>query len=423
MLAFFATRSSAATDFSLWGTDVSLSGYGTAGFAISDQDFNYQRFLNDRGTFLRDSVFGLQIDAKLNHAFSVTVQGKLMASSESDKQIEPTAAWAFLSWRPSDEWLFRGGRLRIPYYLNSETTNIGTTFDFARLPVEIYSISAAADIDGLFASKTWALSSGELTLDGYVGAFHTDYRVVPYDQPPLSAATNFWQINTKGYGFALTFQHEDDTLRIGFHDSFSRRADGQAMDASFPYVPIMPGVGYYQVSDELPGPGVTKVNEARTLSYIFGAAVEVPYGFRVMLEYLRRDVRDLATGPDSQGGYLALLRPIGQWTPYISVAHLQSMSRSLRLYNGLAHNVVPDFIPDATLLNAAQRAAAVSIDTYDQTTWALGASYRLNPVSKLKMEWAITQTGDVSGFIDTPVGGLSGNRVINVFSFSYNVVF
>ncbi|MDD2366945.1 MAG: hypothetical protein PHN84_12340 [Desulfuromonadaceae bacterium] len=47
----------------------------------------------------------------------------------------------------------------------------------------------------------------------------------------------------------------------------------------------------------------------------------------------------------------------------------------------------------------------------------------INPTNKVKAEWARTQTGDMSFFVDAPSGGESGHKVINVFSLSYNVVF
>jgi hypothetical protein len=347
----------------------------------------------------------------------------LKPSTSSERDVDPILTWAFLSWRPTNDLLFRGGRLRVPFYLHSETTDIGETFDFARLPVEVYPVSTIANIDGLSGNKTWNFDVGELTLSGYVGELTNNVRQSPYNQPPLSAPASYMQIDTKSYGLVLTFEHEDDIYRIGAHDSFSRRHDRQGMEVTFPFVEIMPDVGYYQVSNDMPGPGVPKVNEVRTISYVVGADIGLGEGFRLVGEYVRRDVRNIITGPDSQGGYLALLKSFDDWTPYISMAHLQSMEKSLNLYRGLNGNTVPDMIPDADILNASQRATAASIDIYDQTTWAIGTSYRLTPTSKLKAEWAITKTGVASSFIDTPIGGDSGDKLINVFSFSYNVVF
>ncbi len=414
----------AATDFSLFGADVSLSGFATAGFAISDQSYRYQRFINNDGTFKRDSLVGAQVDIKLNDEFSITAQAKVAPSLESDKEINPILTWAFLSWRPTNDLLFRGGRIRIPMYLNSQNMDIGATFDFARLPSEVYLTSPTNDIDGLSGSKTWNFDLGELTAEGYVGTTDTFSRLGSYNYPPLSGGTLFVPLKINLYGMALTFQHEESLFRVGVHDTYSQRTDGRYMIVDYPYVPISSKAGYYQVSnDALAGPGIPLKSQLHSFLYTVGADVSLGNGFRLMGEYVRREVRDILIGPDSAGEYLALLKSFGDWTPYVSMAHLQSTNRVLDFYNKLNNNRVPATVPYSSAINASQRAAANRTLAYDQTTWALGTSYQLNPTSKLKAEWAITQTGNVSSFIEIPMNGSSSNQLINVFSFSYNVTF
>ena len=416
--------SASAKDFSLLGANISLSGFATAGFAISDQSYDYQRFINNDGTFKRDSLVGLQMDVKLSEEFSITVQGKVAPSMSSDDGINPTLTWAFLSWRPTNDLLFRGGRIRIPLYLNSQNTDIGATFDFARLPAEVYSASPTTDIDGLSASKTWDLDYGELSLEAYVGTTDTHFRIGSYNYPPLISGPYYTPMQANLFGAALTFQHHDNLFRIGAHDIYSFRTDGSKFVNTFPFVALSPDIGYYQVDDQqLSGPGVSKVFQLHSTLYSVGADIDLGYGFRVMGEYMRREMTDIVIGPDSQGAYVAILKSLGSWTPYISMAHLQSTDRVLNLYNGLKNNSVPSFIPNAALINASQRAAAATVSAYHQTTWALGTSYQINPTSKLKAEWAVTNTEDASSLIDVPEGGNTGNKLINVFTFSYNVVF
>ncbi|MDP2903956.1 MAG: hypothetical protein Q8N96_12775 [Methylovulum sp.] len=422
----FGAMTVAAMDFSLPGADVSLSGFATAGFAISDQPYNYPRFLNNKGTFKRDSIAGAQVDVKLNNGFSITAQAKIAPSISSDDDIGPTLTWAFLSWRPTNDLLFRGGRLRVPLYLNSQNKDIGTTFDFARLPTEVYSTAPTTDFDGLAASKTWDFDAGELTLDGYIGMTDIHLRKAPFNFAPISSDSVYVPYHMEAYGLALTFQQDDNLFRISAHDSYTQCttcAKGENPPVTFPFVALMPGVGYYQISNQMPGPGVPDAKIVHTPVYTVAADVALGYGFRIMGEYVRRNVRNIATSLDSQGGYLAVLKSFGDWTPYVSVAHLQSTDRTLDLYNRLKNNTVPDFIPNAAFINASQRAGAARIFAFDQTTWAVGTSYRINATSKLKAEWAVTKIGDASSFVDTPAGEDSGNRLINVFSFSYNMVF
>src|SRR3990167_2590257 len=60
--------------------DLSASGFGTLGYAVSDQPYNYQRFIDDGGTFKRDTVLGGQLDSKFSAELSATVQAKVAPS-------------------------------------------------------------------------------------------------------------------------------------------------------------------------------------------------------------------------------------------------------------------------------------------------------------------------------------------------------
>ena len=72
--------------FSASAVDINWSGFGTAGYTISDQPYKYQRFIDDHGTFKRDSVLGAQVDFKFNQQWGAAVQAKLSPSDHSDTQ-------------------------------------------------------------------------------------------------------------------------------------------------------------------------------------------------------------------------------------------------------------------------------------------------------------------------------------------------
>ena len=403
-----------AADFTLPGLKipVSLSAFGTAGFSISDQPYNYQRFIDNKGTFRRDSVLGTQIDIKFNNKFAITAQGKLAQATDDDKDVDATLSWAFLSWRPASDWLLRGGRIRVPLYLYSENMDVGATFDFARMPVEVYSTSPTNDFDGISINKTWNMDFGELGLSGYWGVSDSSFRSYSRDEQKA----RYGPVSIELRGLALELIRSDDTYRISAQDTYTTTGNG-GIPVTYPFVSIAPGVGYYQVS------GIPAEHRVHALVYTLGADVAVGKGFRVVGEYVYRNVRNIETGPDSMAGYLAVLKQIGAWTPYVNVATLQSMSRTRNLYNRINNNRVPGNIPDAALINASQRGGADAMMAYDQTTVALGSSCRITPTSKIKAEWARTRTGDMSSFIDAPVGGESKHKTINTFSISYSVVF
>lgn len=418
-----ATTNAHAIDFSVLGKDVSISGFATLGYAQTDQPYHYQRYLSNDGSFFRDSLLGLQLDTKLTDTISITAQGKLAASDEKDNSVDTTLTWAFLSWRPTNDLLFRGGRLRVPLYMNSQNVDIGATFDFARLPAEVYFTSPLNNFDGLSMNKTWDTSIGEFNFEGYVGTLEPYFRVAPYNYGVLRSNAYYMPVRTNAYGGALTFQREENIFRIGIHDTYSTRLDGGVMREDLPFIQIAPNVGYYKISDAMAGSSIPSHGQLHTIIYTAGIDLSLGNDFRLMSEFVRRDVYNSLVSPDSQGGYLAILKSIGDFTPYISVAHLQSMGKTLALYNRVSNNRIPSAIAGSAQLNATQRAGGVSIFAYDQTTWAMGTSYQLNPTNKIKAEWAITKTGDVSALIDPLPNDKTGDKLLNTFSISYNVVF
>ena len=153
--------------------DLAWSGFGTLGYAQSDQPVNYQRFIDEKGTFKRDSVLGAQVDARFSQQWGATLQVKAAPSNHSDAQWQASLAWAFVSWRPSDDWLIRAGKLRLPFMLNTENADVGATYDFVRLPQEVYSIAPTTDVVGLSISKTWFGETFDWTAEAYSGRAST----------------------------------------------------------------------------------------------------------------------------------------------------------------------------------------------------------------------------------------------------------
>jgi len=117
------------------------SGFGTLGYARSDQSFSFDRFISERGTFRRDSLAGVQVVAE--------------PATDDEDRYRASMTWAFVSWRPSNDLLFRFGKQRIPLHLYSQTNSVGASHDFARPPIEMYSLSPNNDMTGASFARMW----------------------------------------------------------------------------------------------------------------------------------------------------------------------------------------------------------------------------------------------------------------------------
>lgn len=414
---------------------VSLSGFGTAGYAVSDKSYAYQRFVDHNGTFERDTVLGLQADAKISNEFSVVAQGKLSPSIRNDSGWDPLLTWAFLAWRPNNDVLLRIGRFRVPYYLNSANLDVGVTYDAAQLPTELYSISTTNETNGIALSSNWGFRNSELLLDAYAGVSNSYWRfffrdgLSPGGIPAQRAS--FIPTRIQSAGLALTFTHEENIFRTGIHVADVTRRDGEKFTTGADKIMLTPTQGFYPPSDNFflsPDYVLPKQRVLRFNIFTLGMDIALGSGFRLVGEYARRaSIKAKAAGPDTHGGYLSLQRKMGPWNPYVSIARLLSTDDSLELQSAINSNrVSAPPLPSAglaSLINTTQRLNADRLVVYDQGTLALGTSYLLSPNQKIKAEWAVTHIGRVSNFVDVPQGRDISHTNIQVFSMSYNFTF
>lgn len=176
LASFGSTQASAA--------DLTVTGFGTIGYARSDQNFQYLRYIDNGGTLKADSLVGLQAEAQFSSQWGATVQAVASAPRTRDSGYEAKIRWAFLSFRPDNEWLIRAGRVRPPVFFNTQNAEVGVTYDQVRLPVEVYSLSPVYDFDGLAVTKTWTLGNAEINLDAYWGKSDIKYRFHFQSEPP-----------------------------------------------------------------------------------------------------------------------------------------------------------------------------------------------------------------------------------------------
>lgn len=399
--------------------DFSLSGYGTIGYAQSDQENAYQRFIDEDGTLKRDTVLGAQLSARFNPEWSATLQAKLAPAADSDRDVKATLSWAFLSYRPTDDWLFRAGKLRIPFYLNSENADVGTTFTAARLPIEVYSTAATVDFVGASFAKTWLVDENEWVLDGYWGKandaswrFHArdpNVSPAPLLTPDGQPGEFFAKLNTESGGFRLSLNREGNTFLAGIHRAKTTPRDSPNLGPSTYVLGPDIGIGTYY----LPG---TDAHKIITTTAHLGASIDLGQGFRTIGEFVRRKNEGSSLSPDSKGFYLTLQKEVGHWTPYLTYAKLTTKNRDL-------YQAVNTAQPVAILNTTYQRALADTIVVYDQQSWALGTAYAIDSKNKIKAEWSVVDTGVASSFVDASPGGESGDQHINVFSLSYSFTF
>ncbi len=391
--------------------DYSLSGYATLGWTRSTglDGGRYLRFSDEQGSLKTDSRLAGQLDVRFTPAWSATLQLKLAPADDSDSGTALTTAWAFVGWRPANDWLLRAGRMRVPLYLHSESLDVGMAYDLARLPVEMYSVAPSNEFDGVSAAYTMPLAllgGSELSLEGYGGRIRTTARLWNRDGAPprLPAGANFREVDVQVAGGVLSLRNADTTLRLSVNDARTKPLDGTPLPVSVPFVQIAPGLGYFRVDEALPGPPVETVDRLHNIITTLGIDHQFGGGWRATAEVARNRQLRTNVGANTTGGYVSLAREVGAFTPYVSYGRLRTHDPQMDMYRRLVAVQLPGFIPGAAQINASQRVFAESIYAADQHTWALGLAWAVPWGGKLKFEWAHTGVGEVSRLLDTLPG-------------------
>jgi hypothetical protein len=407
--------------------DLSLSGFATLEYAQSNRGFGYLRFVDEQGTLKAGSLAAVQADLRLNPQWSATVQLKAAPSLRSDSRNDLKPNWAFVAWRPGDEWLLRLGQMRVPLFLYSESLDIGVASDMARLPREVYAIAPTTDFRGVFG--TWSRSFGadrELTVEAYSGSDEFDARIWSRDglPPVLPAGATFAQVDVRSSGLIATWRSPRTLLRGGLHSARTTSPLPQGNAVRYPFVSVAPGLGYYQVNAALPGPGIESVQSIRNTVFNLGAEHRFGGGWRIAGEFSRIWQHRIEFGSSGRAGYVAVFKELGPFTPYASLASARTDARQMDWYRRLTGAQLPPMFPGAAQINGAQRLAAESIYVLNQDTLGLGSSYSLGQHGKLKLEWARTRLGTASRLVDSPAGQAdpAGSK-LDLWTLSYSVAF
>lgn len=406
-------------------TRLQVAGFGSIGWARSNRSWTYLRFIDERGTAQADTLLGAQADLQFDSHWSAALQVKIAPSTSSESSWRLRPSWAFVAWRPSNDWLLRAGRLRLPAYLNSEQLDVAATYTQARLPPETYAVLPPENLDSVNLTRTWPLGSGEMALDLYSGRSKQTLRTWVRDGigDALPAGANFIRMTTEAQGLVATWSDADAKARLGMHRVVVTPPSHLAIVVRPTWVPLGPGLGYWQTTPGIPGPGVETVSSVTSYYLTGGVEFSPAPGWKVASELSR--VRPVGTDRsiDTRGGYLSVTRQLGRWSPYLSFGRLVSSDTSLTWARTLDETTLPAGLPGAEPLNASMRVSAELAPVYDQRSWAFGAAYALSATGRLKAEWLHTRA-TVSSMFDLPSGArLFQPRSVDLLSVNYSFTF
>lgn len=114
-----------------------------------------------------DSVLGLQANLRLGEDSAAVLQVLTRETPRGDH--DPRPSLAFLSHRITPELTARLGRLRIPFFMLSDSIDINYSHPWVRPPVEVYGLNPFSDLDGLDLLLRTRIGDTDLEVHPYLG--------------------------------------------------------------------------------------------------------------------------------------------------------------------------------------------------------------------------------------------------------------
>lgn len=149
---------------------LSIKGFASVyGTKANLEGISLQTGVDTHWGFSPDSIAGLQFDYKVSEDIDAVIQ--LTAKGHNNFNME--AEWAFLRFNINDQLAVRGGRMRLPWYMYSESIEVGYAYPWVRPSVEVY-VSSFTTYEGVDASYSQQLGDWSSNTQLYYGTASTE---------------------------------------------------------------------------------------------------------------------------------------------------------------------------------------------------------------------------------------------------------
>ncbi len=147
-----------------WTERTNISGFYSSRYSITDEKAYFHgdsdTGINEDGSF-QGTKLGLTVTSQINDDLSVAM---LLMSADDHEAYSTHVDWAFASFRLSDQFTLRTGKIKFPVGLVNEYVDVGVTYPWINAPVLLYSEETA----GAQATRE-AYTGASLLWEGDIG--------------------------------------------------------------------------------------------------------------------------------------------------------------------------------------------------------------------------------------------------------------
>ena len=129
-------------------SQVQVNGYGNLVATHSDFNGLYEGWYDNEVAYIGASQVAVNLTYQIDEQFSSVVQ----FLSSGRRNFDASIRLAHLNWKPSDSFLVRIGKIRLPVFLHSDYQEVGILYPWSRLPTEIYYGNPFSTMTGVSAN-------------------------------------------------------------------------------------------------------------------------------------------------------------------------------------------------------------------------------------------------------------------------------
>lgn len=377
--------------------EIRWSAFGTLGaVATDDDDLRFARIGVDRPgaespDFGPDSVLGVQANVALGEQTGAALQ---LVSRESPRgDYTPRVTLAFLSHAITPTLTARIGRMRVPFFMLSDSLDINYANPWVRPPVEVYGLNPFTDLDGI-----------DLLFRTRVGT--TDVEIHPY------AGTSYIPLYKRGsgrlrelFGVNLAITHEHLSVHLGHGEAkLTLHWDDDEFNT---LIRALRANGLGMIASELSGDDGYASFSSAGFQWDDGEWLLVG-------EYARRENRRYVSG--SHGWYLTAGHRFGAVLPYLTFAR-QTQDRPTS-----GSVILPPGSPFAAFIDGFDTSRNLA-----QRSTTLGVRWDFARDAAFKAEFSHMRTAPHAwgSFFPrgNPAAAQISDRAFNVLSLSVDVAF
>lgn len=128
---------------SAYSGEFEIKTFGTLGTVYNDNsNYIYRKDIfqkdgsSDDLSYKTDTLIGLQTTLKINEKFSLLLQG--IVNNDYNDEVKAKIDWGYLKYDSGENIIVKVGRIRTPYYKNSDNLNVGYSNLMIRESIEVY---------------------------------------------------------------------------------------------------------------------------------------------------------------------------------------------------------------------------------------------------------------------------------------------